>query len=156
MLMENLGLERHGKLFAHYAEESKAFLRGDQQPVFGLQKMRFEEISQEEPFHIQVDETNLFTLEFAPEKQMRVMTDLDCQSVVHRVLWGSSRISSASSCMEDEEAAEALERFFCAEFIKDDLVEPLIFVFKFTQDMHTFLENVVDNMHLRIFCRTQN
>ncbi|KAF4105354.1 hypothetical protein G5714_014685 [Onychostoma macrolepis] len=64
MLMENFGLERHGKLFAHYAEESKAFLRG-------------------RAFHIQVDESNLFTLEFAPEKQVvqsprrvRVMTDL--------------------------------------------------------------------------------
>ncbi len=42
--------------------------------------------------------------------------------------------------MKDEEAAEALERFLSAEFIEDDLVEPLIFVFTFMQDMHTFLE----------------
>lgn len=59
-------------------------------------------------------------------------------------------------CMEDEEAAEALDRFFSAEFIKDDLVEPLIFVFEFMQDMHKFLEHVVDNLNLRIFSRTQN
>lgn len=59
-------------------------------------------------------------------------------------------------CMEDDEAAEALERFFSAECIEDDLVEPLIFVFTFMQDMHTFLGNVVDQKRLRIFCRTQN
>ncbi|KAA0723999.1 hypothetical protein E1301_Tti023113 [Triplophysa tibetana] len=74
MLMENFGLDRHGKLFAHYTEESKAFLRGDQQPVYRLQKRKLEEISQEEPFDgqvtSQVDETILFNCEFASEKQV--------------------------------------------------------------------------------------
>ncbi|RXN07201.1 hypothetical protein ROHU_032411 [Labeo rohita] len=158
MLMENFGLERHGKLFAHYTEESKAFMRGDQQPVFRLRKRRFEEISQ-------VDETSL-TLEFVPEKlvvqsprKVRVMSDLKTASQWCMEnsgdLLGSIQLPRIL-CMEDEEAAEALDRFFSAEFIKDDLVEPLIFVFEFMQDMHKFLEHVVDNLNLRIFSRTQN
>ncbi|XP_052395260.1 uncharacterized protein LOC127943106 isoform X2 [Carassius gibelio] len=165
MLMENFRLEQHGKLFVHYAEESKAFLRGEQQPVFRLRKRRFEEISQEEPFHVQVDETDLFTPEFASKKQVvqsprkvRVMTDLKTASQWcienSRDLLGSVQLPGIL-CMEDE-AAEALEPLFCDEFSKDDLVEPLTFVFEFMQDMHAFLENVVDKMHLQIFCRTQN
>lgn len=42
-------------------------------------------------------------------------------------------------CMENEEAAEALEQLFSAEFREHDAVEPLMFVFTFMQDMYTFL-----------------
>lgn len=47
-------------------------------------------------------------------------------------------------CIEDEEVAEALERFFNREFVDHDAVAPLMFVFTFMQDMHTFLEHAVN------------
>ncbi|XP_056615086.1 uncharacterized protein LOC130430130 [Triplophysa dalaica] len=160
----------HGKLFAHYTEESKAFLSGDQQPVYRLQKRKVEEISQEEPFDgqvtSQVDETILFNCEYASEKQVvqsprkeRVMTDLKTASQWclenSGDLLGSVQLPLIM-CMGDDEAAEALEQFFTIDVIEHDSVEPLMFVFTFMQDMHTFLENVVDKMHLRVFCRVQN
>jgi len=39
-------LYSHGKVFAHFTEESKAFLRGDREPVFRLKKRKFEETFQ--------------------------------------------------------------------------------------------------------------
>ncbi|XP_057183382.1 uncharacterized protein LOC130550056 [Triplophysa rosa] len=96
-------------------------------------------------FHVQVDETSVFTVEFPPEKQVvqsprkvRVMTDLKTAWQCCLENSGDLLVSLQLSrilCMEDEEAAEALERFFSAEFIEDNLVEPLIFVFTFMQDI---------------------
>ncbi|MGL5101222.1 MAG: hypothetical protein ACRC6N_01460 [Plesiomonas sp.] len=54
-------------------------------------------------------------------------------------------------CMEDDEAAEALEKFFTTDVIEHDSVEPMMFVFTFMQDMHTFLENVVEKCTLESF-----
>ncbi|KAL1277224.1 hypothetical protein QQF64_023897 [Cirrhinus molitorella] len=39
---------------------------------------KFEEISQEESFHVQVDETSLLTLEFALQKQVVQSPDKVC------------------------------------------------------------------------------
>ncbi|CAL8270078.1 unnamed protein product [Arctogadus glacialis] len=44
MLIENLDLGSHGKLFAHWTDTSKALLRGEVPPVFKLKKRRRDDI----------------------------------------------------------------------------------------------------------------
>ncbi|CAL8241340.1 unnamed protein product [Gadus morhua 'NCC'] len=48
MLIENLGLGSHGKLFAHWTDTPKALLRGEVPPVFKLKKRRRDDIHEED------------------------------------------------------------------------------------------------------------
>ncbi|KAG1925878.1 hypothetical protein F2P79_025235 [Pimephales promelas] len=142
MLMENYGLDSHGKVFAHFTEESKAFLRGDREPVFRLKKRKFEETFQVEPQH-QVQELSSQgdvlhpVLEDAPlesSQESRLVRDLkiaskwclDQSSALH----GSVQLPKVL-CMEEQDVAEAVERLEKAEFPQDriDALEPFCFIF---------------------------
>ncbi|XP_039537483.1 uncharacterized protein LOC120485767 isoform X2 [Pimephales promelas] len=167
MLMENYGLDSHGKVFAHFTEESKAFLRGDREPVFRLKKRKFEETFQVEPQH-QVQELSSQgdvlhpVLEDAPlesSQESRLVRDLkiaskwclDQSSALH----GSVQLPKVL-CMEEQDVAEAVERLEKAEFPQDriDALEPFCFIFTVMNDMQLFLEHVVDVMKLKVNCRT--
>ncbi|XP_016359488.1 uncharacterized protein LOC107701863 [Sinocyclocheilus anshuiensis] len=114
---------RHGKVFAHFTEESKAVLRGDWQPVLRLRKRKLEDTFQNRLMG-DLKEASKWCLE-----QSSVLLD---SVQLPKVL-----------CMEDEYVDEALDKLQKAEFSEDRIValEPFSFFFTEMKDMNLFLEH---------------
>ncbi|CAL8294031.1 unnamed protein product [Gadus morhua 'NCC'] len=63
MLMENLQLDNHGKLFAHWTKESRDLLKGPRQTVMHLRKRKLEEmeamsVEEPDPMALRMEEEN--------------------------------------------------------------------------------------------------
>ncbi|XP_048024100.1 uncharacterized protein LOC125253701 [Megalobrama amblycephala] len=173
MLMENYGLDSHGKVFAHFTEESKALLSGDWQPAFRLRKRKLEDTCQEEPQHLvqesssQADDASINVLHPVMEdallessQENQLMRDLKeaskwC-SEQSSVLLGSVQLPKVLY-MEDEDFDEAMDKLQKAPFSEDriDALEPFCFIFTEKEDMIFFLDHVVDVMNLKVFCQTE-
>ncbi|CAL8303145.1 unnamed protein product [Arctogadus glacialis] len=126
MLIENLDLGSHGKLFAHWTDTSKALLRGEVPPVFKLKKRRRDDIH-EGPF----------------------------DNIVAGVAWlrqnaGLLRgkvVEPAFPNMDAKEQQELLERIRSSTDAEEKY--PLLFTFDFQEDMEVFL-NMAAEEDLRV------
>ncbi|CAL8315247.1 unnamed protein product [Boreogadus saida] len=126
MLIENLDLGSHGKLFAHWTDTSKALLRGEVPPVFKLKKRRLDDIHE---------------------------GPLD--NIVSGVAWlrqnaGLLRrkvVEPAFPNMDAKEQQELLERIRSST--DEEEKYPLLFTFDFQEDMEVFL-NMAAKEDLRV------